>query len=67
MHSKKISSILEWLLVGLMIGTIMFLGRIRMHQINISRFLILGYLIIVLLMIAFYWVNKNASPTVKKK
>jgi amino acid permease len=54
-------------LVELIVGVIMFFGKIRMHQLNINRFLVLGYAIILFLLIVFWVVNQKAASTEEKE
>ena len=49
----------EWFLVVIMLGTISYLTRIRLHYYNILIYLGLSYTIIVLTMLGFFWINKN--------
>lgn len=66
MITKKGQKVIEWVLVALLVGIIMWFGKIRMHQLNNNKFLTLGYSIIVILLIAFWWVNQKVVPTEEK-
>jgi amino acid permease len=67
MITKKRQKAIEWVLVALIVGVIMFFGKIRMHQLNINRFLVLGYAIILFLLIVFWVVNQKAASTEEKE
>ena len=67
MITKKRQKAIEWVLVALIVGVIMFFGKIRMHQLNINRFLVLGYAIILFLLIVFWVVNQKAASTGEKE
>lgn len=58
MKSKKIELALEWLLVALMTGVVMYLGWSRAHQLNINRFLLIGYGAILALVLIFRVVSE---------
>ena len=53
MKIKSTQLALEWIIVGLMIGSIMLFGWQRMDQLNINRFLILSFCIILFLVAAY--------------
>ena len=53
MKIKSTQLALEWIIIGLMIGSIMLFGWQRMHQLNINRFLILSFCIIIFLTAAY--------------
>lgn len=67
MITKKRQKAIEWVLVALIVGVIMFFGKLRMHQLNINRFLVLGYAIILFLLIVFWVVNQKAASTEEKE
>lgn len=67
MITKKRQKAIEWVLVALIVGVIMFFGKIRMHQLNINRFLVLSYAIILFLLIVFWVVNQKAASTEEKE
>ena len=53
MKMKPAQLALEWIMISLMIGLIMLFGWQRMHQLNINRFLILSFSIILVLTAAY--------------
>jgi len=53
LKAESLRAIVDWVLLILIIGSIMYLGKIRMHQITLNRFLLLNFGIIVCLIIIY--------------
>ena len=47
MKAKKLQAVIDWTLLILIIGAVMYMGKIRMHQIALNSFLLLSFGIIL--------------------
>ena len=59
MNKKQLESVVEWLLLALVIGTVMGFGAIRMHQLALNQFLVLSYAMIAALLIAYRFIYRK--------
>ncbi len=61
MTKKKIRTIGEVILVAIMVGSIFFMGKIRVHQLHLGLFFPIGFGIILVLLIAYAILMKKTD------
>ena len=53
MKSERLREFFDWIFIFLTIGTVMYMGKTRVHQLALNRFLLLGFGGILFLLIVY--------------